>query len=274
MAKVRTSPVKPSDQRPAWDTLKPMPQSLISSGRPLIIGHRGAKGLAPENTLAAFQAAVDLRIDGIEFDIQRTRDGHLIVFHDENTIRVTGHDGLVEELTLETIKTLDAGNLFNSAFQGERIPTLHEAFSFLQSTDLLLFIELKEPWRYPGIVAEIATMIRAFDLVERVQVRSFYHDALHELYHIDPEIALSSLWLDRLPADDEVTFKTINALYTLYAPGDIARLQARGQQATAWVVNDQQAAQELIDAGIDGLTSDYPNRLLGLFTRSLPENDQ
>lgn len=242
----------------------------------MIIGHRGAKGLAPENTLAAFQIAADLRIDGVEFDIQRTRDGHLIVFHDEDTVRVTGQAGLVEELTLETIKNLDAGSTFDPAFAGERVPTLHEAFDSLRQTELLLFIELKEPWRFPGIVAELAAMIRDFDLVERVQVRSFYHDALHELYHVDPEISLSSLWLDRIPADEDVTFKTINVLYSLYAPGDIARVQARGQQATAWVVNDLQKAQELFDAAIDGLTSDYPDRLMALVnntpTHNQPEN--
>ncbi len=264
MAKVRTSPVKPREQRPAWDTLSPMPRSRVSAGRPLIVGHRGAKGLAPENTLAAFKVAAELGIDGVEFDVQRTRDGHLIVFHDEDTARVTGHQAFIEDLTLEAIAALDAGHAFAPKYHGERIPTLHEAFAFLRETELLLFIELKEPWRFPGIEAELVAAIHAFGLTDRVQVRSFYHDALYEIYRADPAIALSGLWLDRLPAEDEITFKTINAYHKLYTAEVIARIHQRGQQATAWVVNDLDTARNLIAAGIDGLTSDYPDRLLAL----------
>jgi glycerophosphoryl diester phosphodiesterase len=265
MSIVRTSPVKPRAQRPAWDTLKPMPASLVSDRRPLIIGHRGAKGLAPENTLAAFQVAADLGIDGVEFDVQRTQNGHLIVFHDDTVDRTTDGTGKIETLSLNAIKALDAGRNFDPKFQGERIPTLREAFEFLRATPLLLFIELKEPWRFPGIEAEVVALIREYDLVEQVQVRSFYHDALHAIYHLAPEIALSGLWLDRLPSDDEVTFKTINALAILYTAENIAHIHQRGQLATAWVVNDLVLARELMVAGIDGLTSDYPDQLLGLF---------
>lgn len=262
---VRTSPVKPHDQRPAWDTLKPMPASLASDRKPMIIGHRGAKGLAPENTLAAFQTAVDLGIDGVEFDIQRTQDGQLIVFHDEDVERTTDGSGPVENMTLAQVKALDAGTKFDPTFAGERIPTLDDAFEFLRQTDLLLFIEMKEPWRFPGIEAEVIEAIRRHDLVERVQMRSFYHDSLYEFYALAPELALSALWLDRLPEDDEVTFKTINGLYLHYTADVIAHVHERGQIATAWVVNELDDARNLIAWGIDGITTDYPDQLLTLF---------
>lgn len=261
---VRTSPIKPPDQRPDWNALKPMPESRVSARKPIIIGHRGGRGIAPENTLASFQLAVDLGIDGVEFDVQRTKDGHLIVFHDENVERVTDGTGMVEDLTLDELKRLDVGRKFDERFAGERIPTLDEAFAFLKKTDLLLFLEMKEPWRYPGIEEQIVAAIRKFDLVERVQVRSFYHDALHTIFHTHPDIPLSSLWLDRLPTDDEVTFKTVNALYSLYTPGAIAHLHSRGQKATAWVVDDLDVAKLLIAEGIDGLTTDYPDQLVAL----------
>ena len=89
--------ILPPDQRPPWDQLAPMPTSLTSDRHPTIVGHRGASGLAPENTLAAFQVAADLKIDGVEFDVQRTTDGHLIVFHDDELDRVTDGQGLVYE---------------------------------------------------------------------------------------------------------------------------------------------------------------------------------
>jgi glycerophosphoryl diester phosphodiesterase len=167
-------------------------------------------------------------------------------------------------MTLDAIKRLDVGSAFALAFHDERIPTLAEAFEFLKPTSLLLFLELKDPWRFPGIEAETARLIRAYDLAERTQVRSFYHDALHALYAAAPEIALSELWLDRIPNDDEVIFNTLDIPYRLLTAENIAHLQARGQRVTAWTVNDLADAQRLIAAGIDGLTTDYPDRLLPL----------
>lgn len=265
MGIVRTSPVLPPAERPKWETIKPMPASLVSDRKPIIVGHRGAKGLAPENTMPAFQIAADLRIDGVEFDVQRTRDGQLIVFHDENVKRVTGVEGMVEAMTLDEIKALDAGSSFGAEFAGERIPTLREVLDFLRQTDLLLFIELKDPWRYAGMEASIIALLREFDLVERTQIRSFYHAALHLIHALDPEIAVSELWLDRLPTDDEVIYKTIDAYHRLYTAENIAQIHRRGQKATAWTVDDLDEAQRLMAAGIDGLATDYPDRLLALF---------
>ncbi|MBN1967223.1 MAG: glycerophosphodiester phosphodiesterase [Anaerolineae bacterium] len=264
MSIVRTSPVLPPEARPAWDSLLPVPKSLVSDRQTLIIGHRGARGLAPENTLVAFQVAADLRIDGVEFDAQRTKDGHLVVFHDENVARVTPSEGLIPEMTLAEVKALDAGIKFDPRFSGEPVPTLDEAFAFLRQTDLLLFLELKEPWRFPGIEAQIIEAIRRYDLVERIQLRAFYHDALHIVHKLAPEISLSELWLDRIPNDDEVTLKTIDVLHTLYTPENIAHIHARGQQATAWTVNELDDARRLIAAGLDAIATDFPDRMLAL----------
>lgn len=263
MAGVRTSPVRPPEQRPSWAKLAPMPPSPTSR-YPMIIGHRGAKGLAPENTLAAFQVAADVGIDGVEFDVQRTLDGHLVVFHDEDVARVSDGTGLIPDMTLAEIKQLEVGSSFAPEFAGAAVPTLNEAFELLKQTDLLLFLELKEPWRFPGIEAEVAALIRQYALVERTQIRSFYHDALYAVHAAAPEIPLSELWLDRIPANDEVTFNTVNMFYRLLQPDDITRLRARGQRVTAWVVNELDKAQQLIDAGIDGIATDYPDRLLAL----------
>ncbi len=261
---VRTSPVHPPEERPPWETLRPMPASRISTRHPILVGHRGMKGSAPENTLAAFRAAAEAGINGVEFDVQRTKDGCLIVFHDEDLERLAREKGRLEDLTWDEIKDVDVGSGFAPEFQGEHIPTLRQAFDYLRQTDLLLFIELKEPWRYAGIEAALVALIREYDLVPRVQVRSFYHDSLYEVYRLAPEISLSGLWLDRLPGDDEVTFKTVNAFYPLLTPENIAHMHARGQKVTAWVVDDLEAARTLIAAGIDGITSDRPELLIPL----------
>ena len=262
---LRTSPVLPPEDRPEWRYLKSIPRSLASDRHPIIVGHRGARGLAPENTLAAFRAAADLGIDGVEFDVQRTTDGELVVFHDDELDRTTNGHGPIYEKMLAEVQALDAGSAFDPAFAGERVPTLRETLDYLQTTNLLLFVELKDPWRFPGMEAEVVTLIRELGLVERTQIRSFYHAALHLVHHIAPEIALSALWWDRLPGDYEVTFKPINAFFPFCTPEAIAQIHARGQEITAWTVNELDDARALVAAGIDGLTTDYPDRLLMLF---------
>lgn len=262
---VPTSPIRPPEQRPPWHTLLPIPRSLASDRHPQIVGHRGARGLAPENTLPAFQIAAELDIDGVEFDVQRTADGALVVFHDDEVDRTTTGSGTLWELTLAQVQALDAGVRFDARFAGTRVPTLRETLEYLKTTRLLLFIELKDPWRFPGMAQACVDLVRDLGLVERTQFRSFYHDVLHELYAIAPEIALSALWDDRLPADDEVTWKTVDAPHQLLTPDNIRHMQARGQQVTAWTVNEVARARELMDAGIDGLCTDYPDRLLALF---------
>jgi len=264
MSGVRTSPILPPDQRPAWETIRPMPASRVSQRKPIIVGHRGAAGLAPENTLPAFQVAIDLGIDGIEFDVQRSRDGVPIVFHDEDLERLTNDTGKLFDRTLDELRALEI-KTDHSAYTGVHIPTLQEVLGFVQQAEQLLMIELKEPWRFPGIEEQVVTLIRRYDLVERTQIRSFYHEALHTVHRLAPEIAVSELWLDRLPKDDEVIYKTVNAHHVLYTPAEIERLHRRGVQVTAWTVDDLQEAQRLKDAGIDGLTTNYPDRLLKLF---------
>jgi glycerophosphoryl diester phosphodiesterase len=255
----------PPDQRPAWASLTPMPASRVSNRKPIIVGHRGACGLAPENTLAAFQVAANLGIDGVEFDVQLTKDGHPIVFHDDEVQRVTDGTGQVIDLTLSELETLDAGATFAPQFRGERIASLREALDFLRGADLLLFIELKAPWRYPGIEEAVVNLVREFELVDRALVSTFHYPALYALHGLAPEIALAELWFDRLPHDDEITFNTIDALDSLCTPEQIARLHRRGVTVTAWTVNDLDLARDLMNAGIDGLTTDYPDRLLRLF---------
>lgn len=256
--------IVPPDQRPNWATLPPIPASRVSHRHPMIVGHRGAQGLAPENTLAAFRAAAALNLDGVEFDVQRTRDGHLVVFHDDSVDRTTDGAGLIYEMTLNEVQALDAGSKFDPRFAGERVPTLREVFGFLKSTEMLLFVELKDPWRFEGIEAQVIELIREYDLSDRVQVRSFYHPSLHTHYRLAPDIPLSELWENHLPGDNEITFNTIDAYYLLVTPGEIARLHARGVTVTAWTVNNLDDARHLIAAGIDALCTNYPDRLLAL----------
>lgn len=226
----------------------------------MIIGHRGAAGLAPENTLAAFRVALELGTDGIEFDVQRTVDSHLVVFHDDDVDRVTDGTGALRTLRLADLKTLDAGGHFDPRFADERVPTLHETLNLLRGQDVVLHIELKSPWYFDGIEQQVVDMVYQMEMVEQVWIRSFYHPALHTVHAIAPEFQISELWFDQFP--DEITYPMLNIYHELCTAAHIERLHAQGRQVTAWTVNDVDVARKLIAMGIDGLTTDFPDRLL------------
>lgn len=116
------------------------------NGRILAEGHRGWRSNYPENTLVSYRAAIELGVDAIEFDVWLSRDGVPVIMHDANTLRITGHDGLITEQTLAELKTLDAGSHKGAEFAGERIPTLEETLALVQSLrqDLRLGVEIKD----------------------------------------------------------------------------------------------------------------------------------
>lgn len=255
---------------PILSTAKPMPPSRMSARPTKVIGHRGASNLAPENTLAAFELAFMLTLDGVELDIQRSVDGELIVFHDEDLSRTTNGTGWVGEKTLAELQTLDAGGWFDLRYEGESIPTLSEVFELMRVNEMTLFLELKDPHFYPDIEIEVANIIREYQFENRVQVRSFDHEALKTFHHIAPEIPISELWWEKLPSENETFTRTINALYTLYTPETLAQIHERGQQATAWTVNNLEAAKRLITWGIDAITTDNPDQVKKLFSPNKP----
>lgn len=242
-----------------------MPQSKMSNRPVQIIGHRGASGLAPENTLAAFRKAVELRLDAVEFDVQRTSDGYLVVFHDDELDRVTNGTGLLRERTLSSLKALDAGSGFSKEFKDERIPTLRELFNLMRDNALLLYLEMKDPSLFPGIEEEIAALIQEYHFVERCCVRSFDHASLHRFHRVAPEVPVSELWYTKFPSAEETTYPTLNLMFGLCTAEQVAAAHARGQKVTCWTVNEVEDAKHLIGMGVDGLTGDYPDRLLALF---------
>lgn len=244
---------------------RPMPKSHISERKPIIVGHRGAMDSAPENTMPAFEAALNAGADGVEFDVQRTVDGHLVVIHDEDVSRVSDGTGMMPQMTLAELQVLDVGLYFDERFRGTRIPTLIEFFDWAKGNELLLFLELKEPYRYPGIEQQVVDLIREYDLVERTQVRSFYHEHLLQLHEIEPEIAISELWRYQVPLFTDVFCSTINLISGLCTKDNIAQFHEWGRAATAWVVDDLEIARQLKDWGIDEIVTKNPEYILKIF---------
>lgn len=231
----------------------------------MIIGHRGAAGSAPENTLASMRWALAIGVDGVEFDVHRTRDGHLVVIHDATVDRTTDGTGRVADMTLDELRRLDAGGWRGDAFRGQQIPTLVELVEAVPAPTRL-FLELKAgAHQYPGIEEELAQFLLAHGLVERTQVSSFDHQALLRLRLLLPALPTGMLY-HCLPVDPVAMAKSCgaNALHPHWAQvtaEQVAAAHQAGLVVNAWTVNSEEAIGRCRSLGVDGIISDHPERL-------------
>jgi glycerophosphoryl diester phosphodiesterase len=253
---------------------------------PLVIAHRGGADLWPENTLVAFHAAAEMGVDILEMDIHSTSDGFLVVIHDDLVDRTTDGSGEVAEMTLQEIKALDAGYHWTSdeglsypfRDQGVEIPTLEEVFTELAGVHMNIEIKQAEP----TIVAPFCELIRKYKMQDRVLVASFDPDTLLDFRKECPEVVTSA-------TSNEVRLLYILSrvgLEAIYRPialafqvpeysGDtyvleqslISAAQAKNIQVHAWTINEVADMQRMIDAGLDGLITNYPDRMQALLNR-------
>lgn len=140
----------------------------------LIVGHRGIKKFYPENTLVSFKKAIEIGIDGIEMDINITKDGHLVVIHDNTVDRTTNGSGYVKNMMLEEIKKLDAGSFFSDEFSNERIPTFEEFLDLVKDRNLLLNVEIKD-YR-ECVVDKTIKMLEDYKLTNKFVITCFNSD--------------------------------------------------------------------------------------------------
>jgi glycerophosphoryl diester phosphodiesterase len=214
------------------------------------IGHRGAAGLEPENTLRSFRRAEEEGVDALELDLRVTRDGHLVVLHDATVARTTDGSGLVEGMTLAELRQLDAG-------KGERVPILSEV---LKSTQLPIHAELKVP-EAANLLAET---IRERNL-ELVTPISFLPDALRQLKDVLPDQPVGLILLGA-PPDAAERARTLGAeivsLEAVHLTSELVEdCQRAGLRVTTWTVNERDSLHEAMELGVDGIATDRPDLL-------------
>ncbi|MFZ5827721.1 MAG: glycerophosphodiester phosphodiesterase [Bacillota bacterium] len=234
---------------------------------PLRIAHRGAAGTHPENTMAAFRRAVEIGVDGIEFDVHRTMDGHLVVIHDASVERTTDGSGLVMAMTLEEVQALDAGAKKGPEFAGERVPTLRELIRST-SPEVFLFLELKAgSVHYPGIEEELVALLKEEGAMQRTQVSSFDHHALKRLHEIEPDLPLGMLFtanlLDPVALAREIGCEALHPAWEWVTEEMVEKAHAAGLKVNTWTVNHPFAIARVQVFGVDGIMSDYPELLQG-----------
>lgn len=239
-----------------------------ASKRPFNFGHRGAKGLAPENTLSAFRAGLAAGADGVEFDVQRTADGHLVVFHDDDLKRIAGVSGRIVTSSLSMLRDLDVGRHFGPQFAGEVIPTLDDVLDSLPG-DCLVNIEAKRfRMRSDGLEAGLVETIRRRNLYERCIVSCFNPIILWRigrmdrriplglLYDPDLPLLLGTAWPRRLTRIDALHPWTGQVTVKL-----VSQAHREGRPVTTWTVNAPEEMRRVIDLGVDGIITDRPDVL-------------
>ncbi len=253
--------------------------------KPHVIAHRGGAGIAPENTLLAFEQAATLPIDALEMDMHMSADGVLVVSHDETVDRSTEGTGLVKAKTLAELRALDFGYRFEDAAgafpfrdRGYELPTLQDIFE--RFPDWILNIDIKQ--HDPLVVETFVRMIERFGMQKNVVVGSFDTKTIQYFRRLLPEVAtagtqrevasffaLCKLGMTRLWQNDCVVFQIPERAHGLQLLTEkfVRKLHQKGVMLHVWTVNEAADMRRLLALGVDGLITDFPLRLLDVLER-------
>ncbi|PDP89064.1 glycerophosphodiester phosphodiesterase [Glycomyces fuscus] len=267
------------DADPRWSGVpRPAANEHTTSERPLIaVSHRGASGHAPENTLAALDAADRLGAETVEVDVQRTEDDVLVLMHDTTLERTTDVEEVfpdrgsydVRDFTMEEIRRLDAGAWFDSSFDGEAVPTFAEALDRMEELDLNLFLELKKPELYPGIEQEITdeltergTWLEPNPSGEprRLVVQSFDWESVRRSRDLLPSVPHALL--GRVPESRIAEFdwaQMINPNHTTIDAAYVRRVHEAGMEIMPYTINERSRMDTVLGWKVDGFITDYPD---------------
>ncbi len=260
----------------------------------LNIAHRGARSLAPENTLAAARKALEIGADLWELDVAMASDGELFVVHDDTLDRTSNVKAVFPDrapwsnhlFTLEEVRRLDFGTWFvekdpfkqiaagnvsvaeQESFRGEKAPTLREALVFTRDHDWRVNVEIKDLTGTPGdavVVEKVVALVQELGLVDRVLISSFNHSYIERAKKVEPKIATAALVEEAVP-DPAALLRGLNAqAYNPKAgeirPAAIPALRDQGFDVYIWTVNDEKVMRELISARVSGIFTDFPQRL-------------
>ena len=232
------------------------------------VAHRGASAYAPENTIAAFDKAVEMKADYIEIDVQRSKDGKLVVIHDTTVDRTTDGSGKVGNLTFKELRNLDAGSWKGEQFTGAQIPTFGEILDRYHGK-IGILIELKAPELYSGIEENLAKKLKERHLDkpqnEKIIVQSFNHNSMKKMNKLLPKVPIGVLTSSSTDTTEQALqeFSTyadyFNPSYGIVTPDLVNQVHSLGMKIGSWTVRSQETAKFLLDGGVDAIITDYPD---------------
>ncbi|HWF14383.1 MAG TPA: glycerophosphodiester phosphodiesterase family protein [Candidatus Acidoferrales bacterium] len=240
-----------------------------------VIAHRGASGHAPENTMASFRRAVEFGARFIETDLQLTRDARVIAIHDLTYDRTSTGKGDVHDLPLKQVRALDAGSWFGDregkSYAAEKVPVLEEILDFAEKNDVIFYLEIKSGQAW-GIEHVVVATLRDRNASARVVIISFDPTTLDAVQRLDSTMMTGLLC--EIPSSDLVE-RTVRAgarqlilRVDLITSAVTEKAHRAGLQVVAWTINDVEQMRTTIAAGVDGIITDYPDRLLELLRES------
>ncbi|PKO06816.1 MAG: hypothetical protein CVU41_04125 [Chloroflexi bacterium HGW-Chloroflexi-3] len=237
----------------------------MENKKPVIIAHRGASAYAPENTMAAFQKAVDLSADGIEFDVKCSKDGEMVIIHDQTLERTTNGHGKVIETNLKNLRDLDAGSFYSPEFTGEKIPLLSEVLEEF-SKKLFINIELTNYSSISdGLARKAATLVKRMRIEENVIFSSFHPYNLIITRRIVPIVPVALLappgisgWIFRSNMMRWISPEIIHPYFNDVDKRFIDKQHQENRKVNVWTVNTETDIKKLLKDKVDGLITDDP----------------
>jgi glycerophosphoryl diester phosphodiesterase len=278
---------------PAFDD----PQPELRPSRPLVIAHRGASGLAPENTLAAFSLAIALGADGVEMDVQMSRDELPVVIHDARVNRTTNKKGNVSRLTLDQLQRLDAGTWFERRlsrrprvramvgrisaeagaavprYSGEPVPSLEDVLSLLKPAGLeRIYIELKgSPFSQQALLESIVALVRKHGVDRSVTLLSFDHTIIRRAKDLATGLRTAALFPARgrrlistrsvIRSAESAGVDEVALHFGLATQRSIDAFHERGFSVSVWTANSKISMRRIAACGADSIMTNFPNRL-------------
>ncbi len=234
--------------------------------RTLVFAHRGASGYAPENTLEAFHLAVELGADGVELDVHLTKDGELLVAHDEKIDRVSDGKGFIADMTLAEIRRYTF-NVLHPEYRDARAPTLGEVFELLRPTGLQVNVELKNSLKpYMGMEEKVIALAEKAGMSERILYSSFNHHSLLKVKQLDPHALCGLLYACCMVRPwDYARGIGVDAIHPHFSElsfvdDECERAHRIGIKVNAWTVNGERDMKRVSEAGADALITNYPDR--------------
>lgn len=257
------------------DSINPMPP--VGKRPVMVVAHRGFSGVAPENTLTAFKKAIEVGCDMIELDVRLSKDGTVVVIHDDTLERTTTGKGRVIEKTLNELKQLDAGSKFHFSFSGERIPTLREALE-LANGKVLVNIELKigdyGQWTILDLTDRALEEAERMGMLNQVIFSSFDPLALERVLKKNPSVSVAYLYNRPWKAPREVTggrpFQILNCRKTVLTKENISLSHQEGIRIGVYTLNTEEEMRRFIDMKVDAIITDHPDRLINLLKKKYP----
>ncbi|MEH7504009.1 glycerophosphodiester phosphodiesterase family protein [Neobacillus drentensis] len=233
-----------------------------------LVAHRGASGYAPENTVAAFDKAVEMKADYIEIDVQRSKDGKLVIIHDTKVDRTTDGTGYIKDLSFDQIRSLDAGSWKGEQFKGEKIPTFDEILDRYHGK-IGILIELKSPELYPGIEEMVAQELKERNLDkpqnEKIIIQSFNFESMKKTNSLLPKVPIGVLTSNKVDTTEQALkeFATyadyFNPSYGIVTEELVNLVHEKGLKIQSWTVRSHEAADFLLKMKVDGIITDYPD---------------